>query len=86
VIVKLSILLQSKAMRACGRLAVSYSLLQSMQEAWGSSAIIRAMPAPELHSQGLSAVHPVAPYQRHAHSCLVPIGHECVADRGMRGP
>jgi hypothetical protein len=82
--VQLAVLPLGKATHACGRLVVSYSLLWTAQAAWGPNAIIRAMLT--LRSLGLGAIHRVAPCQRPAHSGLVPIGHECIAGRGTRGP
>jgi hypothetical protein len=52
----------------------------------GSSAIICAMPTPDLRSLGLDAARRVVPYQRSAHSSLVPVGHECARMSRVRWP
>jgi hypothetical protein len=84
--VKLGVLPWGKAMCARGRLDVLYYLWWMTWVAWGLSAIIRAMPTPSLRRLGLIEVRCFMPYQWHAHSGLVPIGHECAAGGGICGP
>jgi hypothetical protein len=50
--VKLSVLPWGKDTGARGRLTILYSLWWTTRAVWGPSAIIWAMPTPDLHSLG----------------------------------
>jgi hypothetical protein len=59
--VKLGILPREKATRACGHLAILYSLLRTVWAVRALGTIIRAMPTPGLRSLGLDTVRRVVP-------------------------
>jgi hypothetical protein len=77
--VKLGILPREEATRACGHLAILYSLLRTAQTARVLGTIIRATPIPGLRSSAWFVV-----------LCLLSayalrpssIGHECAAGQG----